>query len=176
MALDNLLATMERRAAATPDTPCNRGEVSAKPASILACTLDTPDTPRNDNAGSTDTVPNPASGDVAALREAEAFEERAAIMEFDGGLSRAEAERLALAADTLPDPAAEARRQRVLEMLAERPGVRYAVLTDTEADPEAVLLTLAIRGRATCELRIPKAKYDPFLLLDLLERHGGTVH
>ncbi len=42
---------------------------------------------------------------AAELREAEAFEERAAIMEFDGELSRAETERLALAADTLPDPA-----------------------------------------------------------------------
>ena len=78
--------------------------------------------------------------------------------------------------DPLPDPAAEARRQRVLAMLAERPGIRYAVLTDTQADPEAVLLTLAIRGRATCELHIPRDRYDPFLLLDLIERHGATVH
>lgn len=81
-----------------------------------------------------------------------------------------------LAANPLPDPAAEARRQRVLAMLAERPGIRYAVITDTVADSEAVLLTLAIRGRATCELRIPREKYDPFLLLTLIERHGGTVH
>ncbi len=78
--------------------------------------------------------------------------------------------------DTLPDPAAEARRQHALAMLAQHPGTRYAVLTDTEADPEAVLLTLAIRGRATCELAIPREKYDPFLLLDLIERHGATVH
>ena len=79
-------------------------------------------------------------------------------------------------AETLPDPFAEARRQRVLAMLAEHPTVRYALLTDTEADPEAVLLTLAIRGRATFELRVPKDRYDPFLLLSLIERHGGTVH
>ena len=79
-------------------------------------------------------------------------------------------------ADALPDPAAEARRQRVLQMLTEHPACRYAVITDTEADPEAVLLTLAIRGRATCELRIPRDKYDPFLLLDLIKRHGETVH
>ncbi len=65
------------------------------------------------------------------------------------------------------DPKAEARRQKVLDMLAERPGVRYAFLTDTEADPEAVLLTLAIRGLATFELQVPRAKYDPFLLFDL---------
>jgi hypothetical protein len=75
----------------------------------------------------------------------------------------------------LLDSATEARRQRVLAMLAERPGIRYAVLTDTEADPEAVILVLAIRGVATSELRIPREKYDPFLLLELIERHGGTV-
>ena len=78
--------------------------------------------------------------------------------------------------DTLPDPAAEARRQRVLGMLAERPDIRYAGLTETQSDPQAVILALAIRGVATCELRIPRAKYDPFLLLELIERHGGTVH
>jgi hypothetical protein len=78
--------------------------------------------------------------------------------------------------DRLPDANAEARKQRVLAMLAERPGVRYAVLTDTEADPEDVILVLAIRGVTTWELRIPRAKYDPFLLLELIERHGGAMH
>ncbi len=82
---------------------------------------------------------------------------------------------LIAALEIRPDPAAEARRQRVLAMLAQHPGTRYAVLTDTEADPEAVLLTLAIRGRATCELAIPRAKYDPFLLLDLIERHTSKA-
>ena len=80
------------------------------------------------------------------------------------------------APDTLPDPAAEARRQRVLEMLAQRPGIRYAAVTDTGAEADAVILALAIRGAGTCELRIPRDRYDPFLLLDLIERHGATVH
>ncbi len=84
--------------------------------------------------------------------------------------------------DSLPDPAAEARRQRVITMLAERPSIRYAVLTDTQTDPDTVILALAIRGAMpdggtiTCELAIPRAKYDGVLLLDLIERHGGTVH
>lgn len=82
----------------------------------------------------------------------------------------------ALESNTLPDPAAECQRQRVLEMLAQRPGTRYAAVTDIEAEPNAVILALAIRGGGTCELRIPKAKYDGVLLLDLIERHGGTVH
>ena len=84
--------------------------------------------------------------------------------------------------DALPDLAAEARRQRVLVLLAERPGIRYAVLTDTQADPDAVIVVLAIwsakpdGGTVTCELAIPRAKYDGMLLLDLIEHHGGTVH
>ena len=78
--------------------------------------------------------------------------------------------------EPLPDPLAEARRQRVIGMLADNPGIQYAVITDAEADPEAVLLTLAIRGRATCELRIPRAKWDGVLFLELLERHSGTIH
>lgn len=84
--------------------------------------------------------------------------------------------------EPLSDPAMEARRQRVLAMLGERPDIRYALITDDRADPEAVILVLAIRGAmqdgstVTCELRIPREKYDPFLLLDLIERHGGTMH
>ncbi|MBI1984091.1 MAG: hypothetical protein HYS61_07830 [Acidobacteria bacterium] len=35
----------------------------------------------------------------------------------------------ALVADPLPDPTAEARRQRVLAILAENPTARYALLT-----------------------------------------------
>jgi len=79
-------------------------------------------------------------------------------------------------ADPLHDPVVEARRQRVLELLTGNPKAHYAVLTDTEADPEAVILALAIRGRATCELRIPRDRYDGTLLLDLIERHSATVH
>lgn len=81
----------------------------------------------------------------------------------------------ALQADNLPDPAAEVRRQRVLAMLAERPNIRYAVVVDNP-DTDPVIMALAIRGQATCELRIPREKFDPFLLLDLIERHGATVH
>ena len=77
--------------------------------------------------------------------------------------------------DTLPDPAAEARRQRVLGMLAERPGVRYAVVVDNP-DTDPVIVALGIRGQATCEFRIPREKWDGVLFLDLIERHGATIH
>lgn len=76
----------------------------------------------------------------------------------------------------LPDPVAEARLQRVIAMLDARPGIRYAVLANTEVDPGVVIITLAIRGKAACELHVPRDKYDGVLLLDLIERHGATVH
>ena len=77
--------------------------------------------------------------------------------------------------EPLPDSAAEARRQSVLAMLAERPSIRYAVVVD-DPDTDPVIVALGIRGQATCELAIPRAKFDPFLLLELIERRGATTH
>jgi hypothetical protein len=76
--------------------------------------------------------------------------------------------------DALPDQAAEARRQRVLTMLAANPGLRLAVVCDAEGDP--VPVAVAIRDKGTCEVHIPAARFDPFALLELVGRHGGTVH
>jgi hypothetical protein len=73
------------------------------------------------------------------------------------------------------DPTLEARRRRVLALLAGNPTRRYALVTDAESEPGCVILTLAVRDRATCDLRIALDKYDPFLLLELIERHGSTV-
>ena len=61
-------------------------------------------------------------------------------------------------------------------MLEAWPGTRYAVLTDRDSNPEVVIVALAIRGRASCELHIPRDKYDGVLLLDLIEKYGVTVH
>lgn len=80
------------------------------------------------------------------------------------------------ALEPLSDPSAEKRRQKVLELLHTNPGVTYVLATDDRSDPEAVLLTFGLRDRATCEFVIPKHCYDPFVLLTLLERHGGTLH
>ena len=44
--------------------------------------------------------------------------------------------------------------------------------TFAEAHPEFVLLTFAIRGMGTGELSIPREKYDPFLLMEILEGAG----
>lgn len=61
-------------------------------------------------------------------------------------------------------------------MLAEHPGTTYAITTDTEAEPDAVIMTLAIRNKATCELRIPKVKYDGLALLEMIENHTDVCH
>ena len=50
-------------------------------------------------------------------------------------------------------------------------GLRYAMETHNNAEPEAVILTLAIRGKGACELRIPKSRYDGIALLELIESH-----
>jgi hypothetical protein len=124
---------------------------------------------------------------VRLMREGDALVAgpRSALTDEARGLIRAHKAELLAALpsdggdDPLPDPAAEARRQRVLAMLAERPGIRYAVVVDNpEADP--VIVALAIRDAmqdgsiVTCELRIPREKWDGVLFLEMLERH--TVH
>lgn len=62
MALADLLERLERRND-TPATPRHPGGVSAEPPPILACTLDTPDTPQ-DSSGESDTPePDPFPDD-----------------------------------------------------------------------------------------------------------------
>lgn len=70
--------------------------------------------------------------------------------------------------DPLSDPRA-ARYARVESMLAANPQIRYALISDAESDENEVLLMLAIRDLGTCELAIPKAKYDPFKVLSVVQ-------
>lgn len=71
--------------------------------------------------------------------------------------------------------AAEARRQMVLAMLKENPGITNAITSDTEIEADAVIITPAIRYKATCELRIPKAKYDSSASLRVIEEHAEST-
>ena len=72
---------------------------------------------------------------------------------------------------------AEARRQKVIAMLEAAPDTQRAIYTDSDSDPDNVILTVAVRAcQQTCELLIPKATYDPWRLLELIERHGQTTH
>ena len=71
----------------------------------------------------------------------------------------------------------EKRRQRVIAMLNAAPETKRAIYTDTDSDPDNVILAVAVRDcQQTCELLIPKAKYDPWLLLESIERNGGMEH
>ena len=71
---------------------------------------------------------------------------------------------------TIPSPA-DKRIGQMVDKLADDPGLRYAMEPHTEVAPESVILTLAIRGKGACELRIPKSRYDAFALLELIEQH-----
>ncbi len=78
-----------------------------------------------------------------------------------------------VADETLFDSAQEKRRQQVLSMLAQEPGLQIALVDDHESEPDAVILALAIRGKGTCELRIRRDRYDAFAVLELLEQLTG---
>lgn len=64
----------------------------------------------------------------------------------------------------------EERRNKVLSMLADNPDIQRAFVTDTESDKHNVILTIAIRNQCSFEMAIPKAKYDSFILLELIEK------
>lgn len=71
----------------------------------------------------------------------------------------------------------EWRRQKVIAMLERYPDTQRAIFADTESDPRYVILAVAVRAcMQTCEMLIPKTKYDPWKLLELVERHGSTTH
>ena len=72
--------------------------------------------------------------------------------------------------DSSIEESREQRRQKVLQMLKDNPDSKRAFVTDTESDPDNVILTLAIRDQYSFEMLIPKHKYDPFLLLELIEK------
>lgn len=83
--------------------------------------------------------------------------------------------------DTEPEPPATEARQKVIAMLKARPDLRYALATD-DADADPVCLVLGIRNTSpdgealiTCALYMGRDRYDPFLLLDLLNRNGDII-
>lgn len=79
--------------------------------------------------------------------------------------------------ETLEDRQREARRQKVIVMLEAAPDTQRAIYADTTSDPHNIILSVAVRAcQQTCEMKIPKAKYDPWRLLELIERHGQATH
>ncbi len=70
------------------------------------------------------------------------------------------------------------RRQKVIAMLEAAPGTQRAIYVDDASDPENITLTIAVRhpAGATCEMLIPRSKYDSWKFLELLERLVQTTH
>jgi len=72
--------------------------------------------------------------------------------------------------------ASTVRQVKVLNILKENPESRMAVYADTVSNQYDVIITVAILGHATCDCRVSKTKYDPFRLLDLIEKYGQQTH
>lgn len=68
------------------------------------------------------------------------------------------------------DQKREERLQKVLSMLADNPDQQRAYISDDKTDQDHVILTVAIRDLACFEMLIPKSKYDPFILLELINK------
>lgn len=64
----------------------------------------------------------------------------------------------------------EERRLKVLAMLADQPDTQRAIIADLDSDPDNVILTVAIRGKYSFEMDVPKHLYDGFMLLELIEK------
>ena len=58
-------------------------------------------------------------------------------------------------------------------MLIASPGSLRAVYTDSDSDPKNIILAIAVRNVAVTEMTVPREKYDPFKMLDILD---GEVH
>ena len=74
------------------------------------------------------------------------------------------------------DTEMKARRESALTMLADNPELRLAVVCDSAGDP--VKLAVAIRDKGSVEVLIPAARFDPFALLTLIDKHKAseTLH
>ena len=55
------------------------------------------------------------------------------------------------------------------------PLAKYAAeIIDPNSDP--VIVAVAIRGKAVCDVAIPRDKFDPFVLLEMIHAHQGVLH
>ena len=78
-----------------------------------------------------------------------------------------------------PTSAAEESKQQALARLQREPNVRYALAT-ANLNEDQVLVTVYIRDAnqaiKTCDLILPRMKYNPILLEELIKQHSGTIH
>lgn len=96
-----------------------------------------------------------------------------AISSCQSNGSKATVARIAIANPleaTNSTPANE-RMGRVAGKLHSDPQLRFAVDAHVNIDPAAVILTVAIRDKGACEIRIPQSRYDASALLELVGKH-----
>ena len=69
--------------------------------------------------------------------------------------------------------------EKALARLQREPNVRYALAT-ANLNEDQVLVTVYIRDAnqaiKTCDLILPRMKYNPILLEELIKQHSGTIH
>ena len=71
----------------------------------------------------------------------------------------------------------EKSRQKAIALMNSSPDTPRGIYVDDQIDPDNVVLFVAVKScMETCELTIPRAKYDPFKLLELIERLGQANH
>lgn len=111
------------------------------------------------------------AAEIISRLEAEGFR----LRPKDGGkVNVVPAERITdeiktLILDHKPEILRELRRRQALAMLDADPGLGRAYVVDPDSDPERVLVMFALRGIGTCEIEIPRDRWDPFLFLRFLE-------
>lgn len=80
-------------------------------------------------------------------------------------------------AEILAELQREMRRQKAIALMEAAPGTQRGVYVDDQSDPQFVVLAVAVRAcNQTCEMTISKNRYDPWRLLELIERHGAPTH
>jgi hypothetical protein len=104
-----------------------------------------------------------------AKTEAVAGYPTATVEPADGPIAQQASNAKVSAAEDTPGRALEARRRRVLEILDAHPDLKYAVITDSGAEPGVVVVQIGIRGIASGEIVIARARYDGGELLRALE-------
>lgn len=79
--------------------------------------------------------------------------------------------------ETLKDRQREASKQKAISLMNESPDTPRGIFVDDQIDSDNIVVFVAVRSRMeTCELTIPRERYDPFKLLELIERLGQATH
>jgi len=172
MGLESLLTRLEAR---TSGTSAKTANVPVKPACLLAYTSGTPRTSQKTVTGTK--CENPAIQDEKLLELNSLIQYVAKendFSEFDREEAKFYANKdVELALTSFRALARDIRRDRALELLQANPDVPRALYTDTESDPNNVILAIAVRHVAVTEMTVPRVKYDPWKLITILD---GEVH